>query len=278
MLPSANVSIISLSENTSSQGFATEHGLSLMIEANGKRILFDMGQGKLFAENAEKLGVKIQDADFAIISHGHYDHGGGLGKFLEINQKAKVYVHRRAFEPHFSLRETGLRFIGLNPELKDSDRLVFCDDFVRIDSETLLFANPDGTFCKPIGNGRLFGPAESENDIFAHEQNLVIKSGNNVMLFAGCAHRGIVNIIRKAEALVKQPLTHVFAGMHLVKSGLSELEEDRFIATLCYELSKNQNCQYYTMHCTGTEQFLKMKSLMHNQIEYLECGGRVLIN
>ena len=80
--------ITCLAENTACNGFEAEHGLSLYIETNGNRILFDMGQTDLFSGNAEKLGIDLNTVDFAVISHGHYDHGGGLRKFLEINQKS----------------------------------------------------------------------------------------------------------------------------------------------------------------------------------------------
>ncbi|MBP3695996.1 MAG: MBL fold metallo-hydrolase [Clostridia bacterium] len=90
--------IISLVENTSvSPYIGAEHGLSLYIETESLKILFDMGQTELFADNAVKLGVDLSAVDVAVLSHGHYDHGGGLKKFLEINGKAPVYLHKCAF-------------------------------------------------------------------------------------------------------------------------------------------------------------------------------------
>ena len=113
------MTITSLVENTSTVGLPVEHGLSLYIRLNsGKRILFDMGQGSLFADNAERLGLSIEDIDTVILSHGHYDHGGGLKTFVSINHRAKVHIHRNAFEPHYSLRENGLRYIGWNPRTR----------------------------------------------------------------------------------------------------------------------------------------------------------------
>ena len=90
-----------LVENTSRDNYCTEHGLSLYIALNsGKNILFDMGQGNLFLKNAQLLGCDIKDVDSAIISHGHYDHGGGLRYFMNLNDKANVYIQQPAFEPH----------------------------------------------------------------------------------------------------------------------------------------------------------------------------------
>ena len=98
--------ITALLENTASDCcMLTEHGLSLYIEAQGKKILFDMGQTDLFYKNALTLGIDLAEVDIAILSHGHYDHGGGLEKFLEINKKAPIYVSSRAFEPHYNGKE-----------------------------------------------------------------------------------------------------------------------------------------------------------------------------
>lgn len=273
--------ITSLVENTSTVGFPVEHGLSLYIQLDdGKNILFDMGQGShshehgkaLFATNAERLGVSIADVDIAVISHGHYDHGGGLRTFLELNDKAKVYIHQDAFQPHYSLRENGLAYIGIDCDLSDSDRLAICDDHRKIDDRMTLFAGVHGCCCCPSGNRLLFGPNKTDNDNFSHEQNLIIEENGMVVLFAGCAHNGIVNIIRKAVEIYGKAPSYVFAGMHLVKSGLSPEEEEAFIVSLTHELMSFRDCRFFTMHCTGAEQYQKLKTIMGAQIDYLSCG------
>ena len=83
--------IYTLMENTTcNEALACEHGLSLYIEAAGKRILFDAGQTGAFADNAEKMGIDLSQVDICILSHGHYDHGGGLKRFLEVNDHAPI--------------------------------------------------------------------------------------------------------------------------------------------------------------------------------------------
>jgi len=97
--------IKTLVENTAlSKNFGSEHGLSLYIEANSRKILFDVGASELFLENAKKLNVDICEVDYLIISHGHYDHGGGLRAFLRENTKAEIFLHRLAFEKYYALR------------------------------------------------------------------------------------------------------------------------------------------------------------------------------
>ena len=92
--------IYCLVENTKfCDHFECEHGLSFLIDTGYHKILFDMGQSDAYIRNAEKLGLDLSEVDIAIISHGHYDHGGGLKAFLEINKTAPVYVSKYAFEP-----------------------------------------------------------------------------------------------------------------------------------------------------------------------------------
>ena len=112
--------IVTLMENTSClETLTCEHGLSLYLETRGYKILFDAGQSSAFAENAKKLGINLDQVDFVVLSHGHYDHGGGLGKFLECNQTAPVYVSSHAFEPHYS--QNG--YIGLDLSLESNQRI-----------------------------------------------------------------------------------------------------------------------------------------------------------
>lgn len=270
--------ITSIIENTSTIGLPVEHGLSLYVQLdNGQNVLFDMGQRRLFTENAERLGLSISNVETAIISHGHYDHGGGLRAFLELNNKAKVYLHKDAFQSHYSLRDNGLAYIGLDKELKGNNRLIECDSLEKLSDNMVLFADVMGNCCCPNGNRLLFGPSEIQNDIFTHEQNLIIEENGNIILFAGCAHNGIINIIRKAEEVTGKMPTHVLAGMHLVKSGLNATDENKFIAELAQELQAYKDCKFYTMHCTGLEQYDKLKTIMGNQIEYLSCGETIQI-
>ena len=268
--------VTSLIENTSRTGLPAEHGLSLHIRLDdGRQILFDMGQGNLFAENAARLDVDLTTVDAAVLSHGHYDHGGGLRTFIGLNGKAKIYVNRHAFEPHYSLRENGLKYIGLDPELKTCSRLVYCGDETRIGNDLILFSGVKDSCLKPAGNRLLFGPTKEMNDDFCHEQNLIIQENNRTVLFAGCAHTGILNIMQRAEELAGHPLTHVFAGMHLTKSGLVEEQEKAFIRSLAGKLLEHGGCRYFTMHCTGLPQYGILKEIMGDTVSYMSCGEKV---
>ena len=268
-----------------------EHGLSLFIQTETDlRILFDMGQGTLFARNAAILGCPIADVDVAVISHGHYDHGGGLGEFLLLNGHAPVYLHRDAFQPHYSLRDEGLHYIGLDESLKDNPRIRLCAGCTSIignitakerldlkEINIILFSEVTDNVLPPAGNRRLFGPVKNVCDDFCHEQNLIIREADKTILFAGCAHAGIVNIMLRAQEITGLPPTHVFAGMHLMKSGLSPAAEDLYIQNLAEALLNFKGTQYYTMHCTGLEQYAKLKAKMKDRMEYLSCGQSVIL-
>ena len=113
--------ITSLLENTAAHPLVgAEHGLSLYIETEHHRILFDMGQTDLFARNAKVLGLDLSQVDLAVLSHGHYDHGGGLATFLEINHTAPVYLTEAAFLPHYN---GARKYIGLDTTLQGHPRL-----------------------------------------------------------------------------------------------------------------------------------------------------------
>jgi hypothetical protein len=121
--------ITTLIENTTLRDDLTaEHGLSLLIEFGGRKILFDSGQSGAFADNAEKLGIDLSQVDLCVLSHGHYDHGGGLKRFLEINDHAPVYINRHAFGEYFS---SG-KYIGLDPALEENPRLIGVEDVLEI--------------------------------------------------------------------------------------------------------------------------------------------------
>ena len=129
---------IMLVENQSVGECKAAHGLSLYIETPDHRLLFDLGPDRTFLENAGKLGIDLEKVDTVIISHGHYDHGGGLEEFLKLNSKARVYIQKNAFEPHYSTAQGKARNIGLKPELASHPQVVLLEGDFQIDQELEL--------------------------------------------------------------------------------------------------------------------------------------------
>lgn len=256
-----------------SEEFEHNHGLSIYIEANGKKILSDMGSNNFFANNAEKLNINLSNVDLAVISHGHDDHGGGLEKFLDLNKTAKVYVRDRGFEEYNSKSGEEFRSIGLDPNFKIHPQLVSVPEYYEIDENTLLFSNVDTDLFFPKSNDTLYKKDGNDysRDDFAHEQYLIIKEGNKNYLISGCAHKGILNILMAAEKLIEDKIDVVISGFHLHNPGLNKSEDEDVVRELAEELKKGKT-RYYTCHCTGDESFGVLKDVLKDRVEYIKTG------
>lgn len=257
-----------------------EHGLSLYIETDHHKILFDTGQSDLFAKNAALMGVVIEDVDLLILSHGHYDHGGGLEAFLKINTKAKIYLSKYAFGEFYSDRGAkGMTYIGLNQGLLGNDRFVYVDKELRIDEHMILFSAVKGGRLSPSGNATLYEKVDGEliKDSFRHEINLLIQEDRHTFLFAGCSHKGIVNIIEHIRTNDYEWPSHSIGGFHMSGgSSGKNAESDEFIDEVGTYLSETE-VHYFTCHCTGHESYVKLKKVLSGSIEYLSTGSVVLI-
>jgi len=111
-----NLNITILVDNQSSKAeLHSEHGLSLWIEADDKRILFDTGQSEMLIRNAKVLGIDLRTADTLVLSHGHYDHTGGVAAVLDLNPEISVYCHPGVFMPRYSRQPDGkMKPVGIN--------------------------------------------------------------------------------------------------------------------------------------------------------------------
>ncbi|MBQ2928086.1 MAG: MBL fold metallo-hydrolase [Oscillospiraceae bacterium] len=251
--------IVTLIENTTCrEELACEHGLSLYIEVNGRKLLFDAGQSGAFADNAERLGVDLTAVDTAVLSHGHYDHGGGLPRFLEINDAAKIYVNRFAFEPHYNAQG---KDIGLALQLQKSSRLVFTRGLTHLGDglalHTLLCPPADTSGLTVLEEG-LLCPED-----FRHEQYLLAEEAGKRILISGCSHKGILNILDhfRPDILV--------GGFHFMKIEAEAALQAAAEALLQYPTT------YYTGHCTGEKQFAYLKNRMGERLHSLSTGSTI---
>lgn len=252
-----------LVENTAcGDAFGAEHGLSLYIETKGHTILFDMGQTTLFEQNAALLGVDLSSVDFAVLSHGHYDHGGGLSRFLALNDHAPVYLSRRAFGQHYN----GERYIGLDPALQTSDRLILTNEKAEITQGITLFSCNDRETVQPIDSAGLTRIEDGipTPDDFRHEQYLLIEEDGKRVLISGCSHKGILNIVSwfRPDVLI--------GGFHFMKLPLDETLR-RYAEAL-----EDTETEFYTCHCTGEAQYAFMQRYM-SRLHYLSAGQQIIL-
>ncbi len=260
--------IIALVENTTDCGMKTAHGLSLYIETEMHRLLFDLGPDNTIFENAEKLHVDLKAVDTVILSHGHNDHGGALAGFLNYNPTAKVYVQRSAFEPHFSRLPSVTTDIGLDRSLADDPRVILLDGDTVLDSELQLFTVPFSEAHRSNANDVIYD--EHGLDHFKHEQHLIISGSRNALIM-GCGHTGIINILEKAEAY--KPGICV-GGFHLFIPSTGQVAPEEHLREVADELKKHSETDFYTCHCTGTEAYEYLSSRVSN-LHYLHCGDCV---
>ncbi len=269
------VKVTSLVENSALNIFCGAiHGLSLDIETPRHHILFDMGPNALFLENAEALGVDLSTVDAAFLSHGHNDHGGGLELFCKRNPGAVIFASPHAFGSYAVRREEEFEAIGLDPKVYNKYEMRFQHVQGAFDEEIFIFDDVDGTEFETYASTSLLEetPEGYRLDRFRHEQNLILSCDGKKFLFAGCAHRGIVNILKKAEEHMGREMDYVFAGFHLTNPGLGIDEPRSLIEAVGAELKKRSRTTYVTGHCTGTGPYEILKGILGPRLDMMPAG------
>lgn len=253
--------IITLIENTTSrEDLQYEHGLSLYIEACGRKILFDAGESGAFADNAEKLGIDLSQVDTAILSHAHSDHCGGFIRFLRCNQDAPIRLRSEAMGSYHS---SSGNCISLDPELRYSKRLCFSEDMEPIGEGLTLFSGKDMEALAPLDSAGLTVCRDGvlQPDTFLHEQYLLIEENGKRVLISGCSHKGILNIANHFRPDV------LIGGFHYMKIDPA----DPMLLSAAETLLQYPTV-YYTGHCTGAAQFSVMKKIMADRLHALSTG------
>jgi 7,8-dihydropterin-6-yl-methyl-4-(beta-D-ribofuranosyl)aminobenzene 5'-phosphate synthase len=259
-----------------------EHGISVLMNVNNQKILLDTGTSGRFIENANQLGIDIKDIDIVIISHGHSDHSGGLIRFLEINPKAKVFMHPGAMEKHFAKLFFKKIDVSTPVEVLNrfQNRIHFIENFSEVSKDVYIITNimkkyPWVNFSKNLlreDNGTL------REDDFKHEMVVAIHNKGKLVIITGCSHQGVLNMIESTLSVFpNMPVQAVVGGFHLVgMPGLNILGESKESITrvgktlLDYEIDKT-----YTCHCTGMKPYKILKEVMKDKLEYFCTGMQV---
>ena len=273
--------IINLIENTEGRsGCACAHGLSFYVETEKHRMLLDLGPSGETLQNAQTLGIDLAKVDTVILSHGHYDHSGGILPFAGINDRALIYMQESAVGDYFSDRGKSAperyEYIGIDKNIAKLPQVRFLQGDHRIDDELELFTIKNRSHKLPSSNKRILVRRGDQLlcDDFVHEQFLVIREGSKRVLMSGCAHSGILSIMDAfCEKYGKEP-DLVISGFHLMKKTEYTSDEIREIDEIAGKLKK-YSTRFITCHCTGIPAFDRMKEIMGDQLAYVHSGEEI---
>ena len=276
--------IVTLIENTEgTSGCAAAHGLSFYVETPRHKLLLDLGPSDETLRNAERLGIDLSEVDTVVLSHGHYDHSGGIMAFFEKNRTANVYMQRSATGAYYA--DDGadapggrFRFIGIDPRITESGRVVFLDGDQVIDGELSVFTIKNRSRKLPFSNGNLkiLSDGAYVPDDFRHEHCLVIAAEGKHILLSGCAHNGILSILDAYRERYGSDPDTAISGFHLMKKTPYNDAELKEVLDTAKELKKFDT-KLVTCHCTGVPAYEAMKEILGEQLSYAHAGDGITV-
>ncbi|MCF8069830.1 MAG: MBL fold metallo-hydrolase [Desulfobacterales bacterium] len=250
-----------------------EHGLSFLIEIDTQKILFDTGQAKSFKHNTKVLNTDLESIDTVVLSHGHYDHTGGLKYLTEQNSRFKLIAHPDIFMDKHVFRSEKFQYIGIPVDesflIKKGVKVQFSEGPVEIrpgmmTTGEIPFSNDieivEPSFC--IKNEELYTP-----DTMSDDQSLVITTRKGLLILMGCAHRGVLNTLAHAQKITGETQIHaVMGGFHLKDASESRIEK-------VIEGLRSFNIKYMASgHCTGESAMKKLQQAFPGVMEPLYSG------
>lgn len=267
--------IVTLMENTpGAAGCAHEHGLSLYIRTPRHRLVLDTGATGAFADNAAVLGIDLTAVDTVVLSHGHYDHAGGLLRMAGLAPGAPIWIRQGAGQDFYH----GEKYIGMDKEILALPQVRFVQQDLRLDEELFLFGGITGRRYWPQSNLalRVMQNGVPVQDNFAHEQCLVVEADGKRVLLSGCAHNGILNILDRYTEIFGGDPDVVVSGFHMKKGSDYTPEEWQVIEDTAHALLEHK-CLFYTGHCTGRPAQERMQQIMGDRLRFLHSGEELAL-
>lgn len=255
-MSSVAIHITTLVENSPGEHKAllSEHGLSFHIEKDGHTLLFDTGQSDAFLHNCSQLALDPLKIEYVILSHGHYDHSGGIRHLAEKTTDFKLITGQGFFEKKYGDNEGSKEFLGNNFDqqfLQDNKISSTCaeTDITEIIPAVYVITNFPRIHPDEVINPRftLLKEGLFEPDVFQDEVLLAIDSPHGLIILLGCSHPGIKNMIAHAVTLLQRPVYGVMGGTHLVEANEQSME-------LSLDYLKKHNPEIIGFsHCTGKQ-------------------------
>jgi len=248
------IRITTLVENTQGQHRAlkNEHGLSLFIESNGHRLLFDTGQSAAFLGNAETLMVDLSGLKYVVLSHGHYDHTGGFRALTQVAGGFELFVGGGFFRKKYGIKEGACEFLGNSFDEAFLAERSISHTFVTADTLEVfpgahLVTNFERTHEDEKINPRFKLEQDGEliEDDFGDEVCLALDTPKGLAVVLGCSHPGVKNILETVSSRLKKPIHSVLGGTHLVEASPESIRKT-------IEFFKAKDIQQIGVsHCTG---------------------------
>lgn len=264
-----------LIDNAAEEPLAGEWGLSILINADGRNILLDTGESGLFARNAEYLGIDLGSVDTGVLSHAHHDHANGMAAFFSLNRTALFLVREGSCENCYGIREGQLHYIGIQQGVLEEyeKRIQYVSGVHTIADGIRLVPHRRADYSDIALRNDLYTVSNGERvpDDFSHEQSLVVETGKGLVVFNGCSHTGMANVLEDIREMLGRSDVYAYVGgLHLYR------ETDEELAVICGEIQRSPVEHIFTGHCTGEHAFGFLKERLGERIEHFSSGFRYL--
>jgi 7,8-dihydropterin-6-yl-methyl-4-(beta-D-ribofuranosyl)aminobenzene 5'-phosphate synthase len=276
-----NLSITAIVENTAGTfDAAGEWGLALWIEADRHRILSDTGQGHTLRQNARLLGIDLASAEALVISHGHFDHTGGVAELMDAGFRGKTYIHPAALGGKYQReKRPPNRHIGISSTSERALRSKAAD-VVESAQPTEIAPGIIVTGAIPRRNAYenvvdpfFLDEACTQPDPLIDDQALLIETSGGWAVITGCGHSGLINTLDYARELIGNGrIVAVVGGLHLFRASA-----ERIKATI--ENLRNFEVELIApCHCTGFEALGALQTQFGNRVAALRAGLTVRVS